>query len=210
MADTPHPGWEGILDEGENILWQGAPDGGLDFSGFWSMQSVFAAFFAGFSLIWITAAFMMTGALNDPVGRVINIVFPLFGLPFLAVGLHMLVGRFWTDARRRRNSHYTLTNHAAYIGVKSRGKRSLDRYAIGPDMRLTLDDGDLGTVWFASRVNAMPRHAPQMRRSRSRIGGATQTVESIGFERLPNAREIYAMMRKVQIDRTNAEGSKDA
>jgi hypothetical protein len=210
MAKAPPDGWEGILETGEDILWQGAPEGGVDFTGVWSVQTLFALFFTAFSLFWITMAYTITGQMNDGVGRVINTVFPLFGLPFLLVGLHLLVGRFWADARRRRNSYYTLTNRAAYIGVQTGGKRSLDRYAIGPDTRLTLEDGDLGSIWFASRVNVRPRHAPSMHRSRSRIGGATQTTESIGFERLCNAREIYAMMRKVQTDLANAEGSKDA
>ncbi len=210
MADTPHSGWEGILDEGEEILWQGAPDGALDFSGFWSAQTLFALFFTGFSLFWIVTAYLMTGQLNDTVGRVINAVFPLFGVPFLLIGLQLLIGRFWTDARRRRNSYYTLTNRAAYIGVDAKGKRSLERYEIGPETRLVLEAGDLGSVWFARAVHAMPRHVPQMRRSRTRIGGATQTIQSIGFERLSNARDVYAMMRKVQVERANAEGDEDA
>lgn len=209
MAKAPPDGWEGILDADEEILWQGAPDDGVDFSGFWSMQTLFALFFTGFSLFWITMAYRISGQMTDTVGRVVNLVFPLFGLPFLLVGLQMLLGRFWSDARRRRNSYYTLTNRAAYIGVQSGAKRSLDRYAIGPDTRLTLEDGDLGNIWFATRVNTMPLHTPSMHRSRSRIGGATQTVDPVGFERLSNARQIYGMMRKVQIDRANAEGDDD-
>jgi hypothetical protein len=122
----------------------------------------------------------------------------------------MLVGRFWTEARQRRNSHYTLTNRAAYVGVDAKGKRSLERYAIGPKTRLILDDGDLGSVWFASKVNSMPRRSPQMRRSRLRIGGATQSTQAIGFERISDARAVYAMMRKVQIERAEAEGESDA
>ena len=55
----------------------------------------------------------------------------------------------------------------------------------------------------------MPLRAPQMRRSRTRIGGATQTVQAIGFERISAAREVYGMMRKIQIARANDEGEID-
>lgn len=207
---TAQSGWDGILEEGEEILWQGAPDDGLDFSSFWSVQTVFAGFFTGFSLFWVVMAFSMTRGMNDGIGQVLNIVFPLFGLPFLGAGLYMLVGRFWMDARLRRSSHYTLTNRAAYIGVDAKGKRSLERYAIGSATRLTLEDGDLGAVWFARKLNAMPRHAPKLGRSRTRIGGATQTAQTIGFERISNARAVYAIMRKVQIARAEIEGDNDA
>jgi hypothetical protein len=203
-------GWEGILDEGEEILWQGAPDGRLDFSGFWSVQTLFAVFFTGFSLFWVGMAFSITGGMGDAVGQVVHIVFPLFGLPFLGAGVYMLLGRFWADARLRRNSYYTLTNRAAYIGVDAKGKRSLQRYPIGPNTRLTLEDGGLGAVWFASKVHTMPRHVPQMRRSRTRIGGATQTTQAIGFEQIANARAVYAMMRKVQIAQAETEGGDNA
>ncbi|MGO4909410.1 hypothetical protein ACEN2J_13890 [Pseudorhodobacter sp. W20_MBD10_FR17] len=203
-------GWDGILDDGEEILWQGAPDDGLDFGSFWSVQTVSAVFFAGFSLFWMAMAFHITSGMKDGFGQVLNIVFPLFGLPFFGAGVYMLLGRFWAEARLRRNSHYTLTNRAAYIGLDAKGKRSLERYAIGPDMRLTLEDGDLGAVWFASKVNTMPRRAPSMGRSRARIGGATFSTQTIGFERIANARAVYAMMRKLQIERAEIEGDKDA
>lgn len=211
MADIPHNGWDGILEPGEQILWQGHPDSALDFSGFWGPQTMFALFFTGFSLFWMIMAFAITSGMKGGVGNVISTVFPLFGVPFLMVGLYMLAGRFWADARRRRASHYTLTNRAAYIGVQRGTKRSLDRYAIDADTRLTLEDGALGAVWFASQTHRMPRHAPRMRRSRTRIGGATQTTQAIGFERIPDARAVFALIRKVQVDAANrGEGGENA
>ena len=198
-------GWDGILEEGETILWQGAPDGAVDFSGIWSLQSLFAVFFTGFSLFWIMLTFSITAQMTDNIGQVFHLAFPLFGVPFLLVGLQLLLGRFWADARRRRNSHYTLTNRAAYIGVRTKGTRSLDRYAIGPNNPITLEEGTLGAIWFARASYSRPRVMVQPGRGVMR-GGATNSQARIGFERLADAREVYAMMRKVQIAQANPEG----
>lgn len=211
MADAPPDTWDGLLEKGEVILWQGRPNGALNFSGVWGPQTLFALLFTGFSLFWMVMAYSMTGGMNDSAGRVIHIVFPAFGLPFLLIGLYLLLGRFWADARRRRASHYTLTNRAAYIGVQTGKTRRLDRYAIDAKTRMTLEEGALGTVWFARQTHVMPRHAPRIGRARSRIGGATQTTETIGFERIPDARTVFALMRQVQTDRiTRAEEGDDA
>jgi hypothetical protein len=49
-----------------------------------------------------------------------------------------------------------------------------------------------------------------MRRSRTRIGGATQTTQAIGFEQIANARVVYAIMRKVQIAQAETDGGDNA
>lgn len=203
MTGGTPSGWQDILADGETILWQGQPDGRLDFSGFWSVQTVFAGFFTAFAMFWMAMSFSMTSLMDDGVGQVVNIIFPLFGLPFLGVGLYMLVGRFWADAQQRRSTHYTLTTHAAYIGVDAGAKRSLDRHAIGVDTRLTLMDGTTGTVWFAPA-----RATAQVTRNSLRVTEAKQRAQKIGFERISDPRAVYAMMRDMRM-RDSGIGGKD-
>ena len=50
---TPLTGWEGILDPGEKVLWQGRPDPKLHISGVHVFSGVFGLIFAGFALIWM-------------------------------------------------------------------------------------------------------------------------------------------------------------
>jgi hypothetical protein len=196
---TP-PGWDGLLEEGEEILWQGQPDAHVEYRQLISGTSLFGAFFAGFAIFWVSMAMFITSGMNDAVGRGIATVFPLFGLPFIAVGLYMVAGRLFWDAYQRRHTHYTLTNRAAFIATDIRGKRSLERHEITARNPLTLQEDTPGTVWFASVIHQRRRRAVQAGRSGLRSGQRVATEEAIGFRRIPEARRVFALMRTVQAE----------
>jgi hypothetical protein len=88
-------GWEGILAPGEEILWQGRPRASIRWTGLLTPLTFMGVIFTGFSTFWIAMAAVMTAGSGAPFP--FN-VFPLFGLPFLAVGLWMLGGRLLFDA----------------------------------------------------------------------------------------------------------------
>jgi hypothetical protein len=174
---TP-PGWEGLLDEGETILWQGRPDGAVRFTG-GLKDSAIGLFFCGFSVLWMT----MASRLSDRAPPLFK-AFPLFGLPILAMGLHMVAGRFFWDAYRRRNTWYTLTDRRAFIARTNLGRRSLRAWEVAEFESLELVLGPPDTVWFASEL---PRSSA--RRGRQRIG----------FRYLADGRTVYDLMRKVKL-----------
>ena len=53
---TAPAGWEGILDTGETILWQGRPDGKIVLRPANTATFVFGLAFAGFALFWMIMA----------------------------------------------------------------------------------------------------------------------------------------------------------
>lgn len=140
MTTTSAPGWEGILAGGETILWQGQPDARIAWGDLLSFQSLFGLFFAGFSLFWIAAAAAMTGGTGRDGIEGVFAFFPLFGIPFLLVGLYLVVGRIFWDAYVRGRTWYTLTNQAAFIAREIRGKRSLNRYPFADMTSIDLRD----------------------------------------------------------------------
>lgn len=82
MSDLPQPpgaaippGWEGILEPGERILWQGQPDSGIRLDGFDLRRALPGLAMAAFALFW------MWGAAQA------NPFLTLFGLIFLFLGL---------------------------------------------------------------------------------------------------------------------------
>jgi hypothetical protein len=93
------------LAEGERVLWAGAPKTGVVFRPLDFFLVPFSMVWCGFALFWEYLAITQTDAL----------LFKLFGIPFVWVGVQMLVGRFFTDAARRKATRYTITNAAVYI-----------------------------------------------------------------------------------------------
>lgn len=92
------------LAPGERLLWQGrplklhGPRGGF--------QKMFAVVFLGFACFWEVGALQALSA--GPLG----LVFPLFGIPFILVGLKMLFPGLGA-ARRLRGTVYGITDRRA-------------------------------------------------------------------------------------------------
>lgn len=179
MSDTTdhstptHPGWDGILDPGETILWQGRPDQSfkIDFGAIFG--AVFGLVFAVFALFWmIMAASMGAG-------------FWMFGLIHFTVGLGLTWKSVFGTTYRRRRSWYTLTDRRAFIATKSwRRGRDLKSYPITASSEITYFDGRFATIFFARE---------------QRVGhkGRRYSV-AIGFERITEGDKVMRLIRQVQ------------
>jgi hypothetical protein len=126
------------LLSGEKILWSGRPAQGLLLTqGDWIMIP-FSLFWGGFSIFWV----IMAMASRDRV-------FPLFGLPFVAIGIYLILGRFFFDAWIRRGVVYAVTNKRILI---SRGGpfASFTTLALEDAARATMQEraNGSGTIRF--------------------------------------------------------------
>ncbi|SHJ02748.1 hypothetical protein [Wenxinia saemankumensis] len=187
-APTPPAGWEDILAPGERILWQGRPRAGIDWGRILSVEAVFGLVFAGFGLLWTGMAASMAPPGDAPA---LFSIFPLFGLIFVAIGLHQAIGRHVLDAWRHGRTWYTLTDRAAYIATQSLGRRNLRCIETGDWEDLRLEDGDPGTVWFAR-----DRHQRPARRRNGRMRPARSWTTPVGFRRIDDARRVFGLMRR--------------
>ena len=169
---TDRSGWDGILDDGERILWQGRPDGHIVLTALHIPLVLFGTAFAGFALFWMIMAAFAGG------------FFWMFGLIHFLVGVGLVVGPPIFSAFRRRRTWYTLTDRRAFIAtdlpVSGRKFRS---YPIDEDTRLDFVDDDPSSVHFAEAV----------RRGRN----STYRVP-VGFERIENGRSVYSLIRRVR------------
>jgi len=79
-----------VLQPGERVLWKGRPRRRFDFSGFalW----IFALPWTAFSLFWTFTAWRMTriDSADGDAFTVMSYLFPLFGVPFILIGLAMM------------------------------------------------------------------------------------------------------------------------
>lgn len=166
-------GWEGILDPDESIVWQGRPDGRVVLNAGHFVGLIFGLFFAGFAAVWMMLAATAGG------------FFWTFGLIHFSVGLSIAFGSVFGPAWRRRHTWYTLTNHRAFIATDLPFKgRKLIAYPITPETQIkTTEDGTHSTIHFAQEF-------------RTTKNGSTRV--DIGFERIPEGREVLTLMRQTQ------------
>jgi len=171
-------GWDTYLDRGEKLLWEGAPKPGLRFKPSDLILSVSGGFFFAFSVFWISMASTM------PSGMVgFDLLFPLFGVPFVAVGAYLMVGRFFWEAHVRSKTRYALTTKRGIIARSAWG-RTLKSYPIDDDTRIEFLPGETATLYFA-------------REEKRGSKGARYTVQH-GFEYIADGDEVYRLMRRIQ------------
>ena len=105
-------------------------------------------------------------------------------LPHFLVGAGMVWGAIWWPSFRRRRSWYTLTDRRAFIAtdLPIQGRR-LQSWPINRGTRLELREGPPDSVFFATR------------KKRGRNG--TYTVP-VGFERIPDGKQVLRLMRDIQ------------
>ena len=100
------------IDPQERLIWTGAPQPGLRFERGDLFAVPFSFLWGGFAIYW------MVGVVTSGAPT----FFVLFGIPFVAIGVYLIVGRFFTDSLRRARTRYALTNERALILSRFMGR----------------------------------------------------------------------------------------
>jgi Bacterial PH domain len=116
------------LQSGESLYWTSTADPRrLALSAL--PASIFGIPFAGFALFWITQAYHATSAMSRSSHNAFVSgfkVFPLFGLPFLLIGLGVILAPLWAFLKGG-NTVYAVTNQRVMI-ITGSGNRSVKSY----------------------------------------------------------------------------------
>lgn len=94
----------------ERVLWSGRPDRGRWFMPVDLLLVPFSLFWCGFVVLWEAVALAAVGAKG---AGVVGYLFPLFGLPFVIVGLYLVFGRLLVRRWIRNRTFYALTDKRA-------------------------------------------------------------------------------------------------
>lgn len=173
MSRDAPTGWEGVLNDGERIIWQGRPRRGL-----YLPRRKAVLFFAGLGItgyaLWWTVLVAQDGG-----------TFWRYGLIHLAIGLHFSFGTLIWEHLKTRRTWYTVTTQRAFIARKLPllGQR-LDPYDITPETRLHYTPGKPATIYFASEV-------------RDRGDRSPVTIHT-GFERIMDGQAAFDALRDIQ------------
>jgi hypothetical protein len=171
------------LSPGERLLWMGQPMGGLRFTASDLLLVPFSLLWGGFALFWELTVLRS----NAPL------LFRLWGIPFVAVGLYLIAGRFFHDAWRRSRTLYAVTDQRAIIldaGIHRR-LRSLALRSL-PEISITDERAGRGTITFGSPT------LPFGWLGRSGWPGTGQ-MAAPAFESIENARSVHELIRNAQL-----------
>ena len=129
------------LMPGEHVLWWGEPRQGIVFTAGDIFAIPFSLFWGGFAMFWEYSV-VTQGA--DTFGVI-------WGIPFVAVGLYIVAGRFFFDAWTRRQTAYALTDRRALIiRAGAFGKTTSVNLGAMSDVQLTETSSGRGTIQFGS------------------------------------------------------------
>ena len=93
------------MTEDEYILWKGHPEKGNIFTGREAVMLPFSIVWLSFAVYWEITA-LRSGS---------NWFMVLWGLPFVAIGVYLLIGRFIMTAYLRTRTFYVITNRKLMI-----------------------------------------------------------------------------------------------
>jgi len=167
----------------EQLLWAGRPRQGIVFRSIDIFFIPFSLMWGGFAIFWEVSVLNT----NAPWFAA------LWGVPFVLMGLYMILGRFWVDAWQRENTQYAVTSQRVIIrsGVFAQTVKSLNIDTI-TDLSLSERSNGSGTITFG----AVPpfygwygtMQSPWMN---------NQMVPS--FELASDARKVYDIVRTAQL-----------
>jgi hypothetical protein len=142
----------GRLLDGEGVVWSDAPQQGVMFTPRDIFLIPFSLLWGGFAITWETLA--LTGTALAAKSQPVVSIFPLWGIPFVLVGLYMIVGRFFHDAWIRSRMAYALTDRRALI-LRGNDLTAVDLGRVATVNLRGGSDGGRGTIVFGYDDNGM-------------------------------------------------------
>lgn len=137
--DNRQPNWiNTYLSPDEYILWNGSPGKGHLLNKQDIFLIPFSIMWCGFAIFWETSVLTNSAPL----------LFKLWGIPFVCVGLYMVFGRFIAKAYMRKETVYVITNKRILSFVKNQ-VNTLD-YHICPAKTVTRYSDGSGSICFSS------------------------------------------------------------
>lgn len=172
------------LSAGEQVLWWGQPRRGVILRGADALQIPFSLLWCGFAVFW---EWSVVRAPHSPG------FFMLWGIPFVAVGIYLVIGRFFAEALMRSRTYYAVTPQRIIIvsGLFSKKVKSLNLKTL-TDLSLSEGRSGQGTITFGGQHPAAPMF--------SSMAGWPGSEQFLGprFDLIPQAKTVYETIRRAQ------------
>lgn len=180
------------LREGEDLLWQGRPPGGVIFRTYDLFFVPFSLVWTGFAIFWTLIVYfelapaMISSGKLEPEALPFLIIGPLF----VMIGLTITFGRFVFDSSRRAKTRYAVTNKRAIIQKKGGRRAEIDSMPITRGLRLKVNGSQVGNIMFGEGYGIFSYFtwAPQ----------SFGPPHPFMFERIKDVRTVYDLILEVQ------------
>ena len=177
------------LAPGEWVEWAGGPDPTRHFNRGDVFLVPFSVMWLVFALAWEAAVISVSASFA---------VF--FGLPFLAAGVYLTVGRFIYKARRRRRTVYAVTNQRVLSVVRRGSGADVDAKPLRalPGVATTASRRGYGTIEFERTSGP----SPPTWLADSGMGFLARANAQIGlcFFDIEHANEVAALIERLRAD----------
>ncbi len=124
-----------MLGSDEYIIWKGQPAAGNVLNKSDAIMIPFSIFWCGFAIFWVL------GMLASGAGFM-----AIFGIPFVAVGIYLVFGRFIHQAYRRKKTEYIITNNRIIVACGN-DISSIERNSIRK-IDITMHKNGCGTIYI--------------------------------------------------------------
>ena len=187
------PGVRGTLRAGERLIWEGRPDVNVySLRGAWYLLP-FSVLWSGFTFFWEFLA----------ISRGAPVIFVLWGVPFVVIGIYLLVGRIYVARREAATTVYAVTDQRVLIeaGAFRRRLTQLDLRDL-PMLQLEDDGRGRGTITFGPVLGfRLPAGWPTM-------GGYARPTM---FAAIPDASHVFELLQdakaQARLDQASTAGA---
>jgi Bacterial PH domain len=171
------------LSSGEHVLWSGQPRQGVVLRGSDAFMIPFSLMWGGFAVFWEASVISS----NAPA------FFVLWGVPFVLVGVYLIIGRFFAEAKQRARTFYAVTNERILIvsGLFTRKVKSLNLRTLS-DLSLSEGKGNRCSISFGGGSPFASMFGG--------FSGWPGMEAHLGprFDLIENAKAVYETIRKTQ------------
>ncbi len=169
------------LEPGEKMLWSGQPDP-KRLSRKALLISLFGIPWTAFALFWVVAAagFKLPDFTFSSFSDGFHAVFPLFGIPFVLIGLGMFTAPYWAY-RSAKRTVYAITNRRALVISFGRAKRVQSYF-----------EQDISDISRVERADGSGNIVFRTEETTDRKGNAR--LNQIGFFGVPEVRRVERIL----------------
>jgi hypothetical protein len=168
---------------GERVIWVGRPDPSRHFDRSDRFVVPFSLLWGGFAIFW------EIGVIRE--GWNFGMI---FGIPFVAMGLYITVGRFFVKARKKRRTYYAVTDRRVLSVERGGSTRAafLDRI---PTVNSSIREDGSGSVTFG---NTSWMEGSYANSGLDFFGQGYGAPDTVGFDDIEDVRAVVSLVNDLR------------